>query len=111
MAPRYPVEIYSLAAHHSLHNLATLASSHLLAYSLHTLMPEMVVKMGSVYLNKLLQLQLNRMSALRDLLTVIPVSAHDNCLANPQRAWAFATLDVTRDARPGTYRQLSLIVD
>lgn len=62
-APISPLDIYILAASHSLHELAVATSSHLLSFQLQTLTDEMAAKIGPVYLKKLFFLHYGRTEA------------------------------------------------
>ena len=106
-APFSPMELYSLAAHHSLDDLAVNTSSHLLSYSMCTLSDEAAERMGAVYLKRLLQLHLERSNTLKKIL-VRPPNQHPptkDCNFHDQkrltRAWALAVAYVTCHAKPG----------
>lgn len=102
-APHHPVELYALAAQHGVEALARSASGHLLALDLTTLSEEMVVQMGSRYMKRLFFLHIDRMSALGDILMVLP-KAHpgpSTCeRALLPRAWALAVASLNDVRRP-----------
>ncbi|KAF8878048.1 hypothetical protein CPB85DRAFT_1378493 [Mucidula mucida] len=100
-APHRPIEVYILAAHHHLDELAVLVSGHLLSFKLENLTDEMAVRMGARYLKRLFMLHLDRMQRLKEILIVQP-PAHGGvgCKADSQRAWALAAASVVNDVRP-----------
>lgn len=105
-APLYPLQIYSLAARHTIHELAVKASSHLLSFSLSSLTDEQALKIGAVYLKKLVLLHVQRTERLRDLL-LKPPHPHPpskSCGFKEQRAlesmWASVVVNVAWDVRP-----------
>jgi hypothetical protein len=106
-APAMPLDVYSLAAEHSLDALAVSASPHLLSFSLSNLSDEIAQKIGSVYLKRLFFLHLGRSDALKRLL-LPPPHPHPptrDCDFIEQkkltRAWALASAHIAWDARPG----------
>ncbi|KAI9056403.1 hypothetical protein FKP32DRAFT_1459469 [Trametes sanguinea] len=107
-APYYPIEAYALAAHHGLEPLAAATSSHLLAYDLSRVSDELAIKMGPVYLSRLVNLHRARLAALRNIV-LRPPAPHTptaNCDHDSQRelsrAWAFATAEIVWNALPNT---------
>jgi len=70
--PLFPLEVYALAASFDLYDLAAVASSYLLSFSLATLSDEMAQRIGSVYLNRLIKLHTTRMQALKTLILAQP---------------------------------------
>lgn len=107
-APLFPLEVYALAAHYDLEDLAVATSSHLLSYPLANLSDEMAQRMGAVYLKRLLTLHLDRFNALRHILLAPPHPhpATKECSFSDQRkltrAWALVAAYLAWDARPGT---------
>lgn len=106
-APLRAIEVYTMAAHHDLRELAEAASSHLLAYPMETLSDEMAAKMGPYYLKRLFLLHMNRGEAAKKLL-LQPPSFHPatkECSFEDQRkvtrAWALGTTYLAWDVRPG----------
>ncbi|KAA1471662.1 hypothetical protein DENSPDRAFT_837701 [Dentipellis sp. KUC8613] len=102
----HPIEIYALAGSLDIFELAVGASAHLLSYSLPSLTDELAVKMGPIYLRRLVFLHLGRLEALkRHLLPPPPFHRHTTiCGAAEQsalsRAWTLASAYLTWDARP-----------
>ncbi|CAL1701053.1 unnamed protein product [Somion occarium] len=106
VAPVAPIEMYTLAAHHDLYDLAVPISSHLLAFPLPNLTDEQAVRMGPIYLKRLFFLHLGRIDALKRLL-LPPPHPHaptPTCDFAEQkkltRAWALASAYLAWDARP-----------
>jgi hypothetical protein len=106
-APLFPIELYAVAAHNDLLELATAISSHLLAYNLSSLTDELALRIGPLYLKRLFFLHLGRNDALKRLL-LSPPALHGptpQCDFTEQkkltRAWALATAYLAWDARPG----------
>ncbi|KZT13076.1 uncharacterized protein LAESUDRAFT_28651 [Laetiporus sulphureus 93-53] len=105
-APIAPIEVYSLAAHYDLYELAVPVSSHMLGFQLATLTDEDAERMGSTYLKRLFFLHLGRIDALKRLL-LPPPHLHaptPGCDFVEQkkltRAWALASAYLAWDARP-----------
>lgn len=96
-----PLDIYALAAYHSLDALAILASSHLVLFDLSSLPEEMIDRIGGHYLRRLSELQMSRNQELLDILAKAPLFAHDECPADPCGAWAFAGYSVLKIMNPG----------
>ena len=106
-APQAPIEFYAIAGAYNLMHLAIPISSFLLSYSLASLTDELVVKMGPLYLKRLVFLHLGRVEALKRLL-LPPPQPHlptANCDFTEQkkltRAWALASAYLAWDVRPG----------
>lgn len=107
-APFSPMGLYSLAAHHSLDDLAVSSSSHLLSYSICTLSDELAERIGAVYLKRLFLLHLDRLTTLKEIL-LRPPNTHPpptkDCDSHDQkrltRAWALAIAYLACDAKPG----------
>lgn len=107
-APTRPLDLYAFAATNGLHELAVLASPHLLSLDLSSVSDDIAVKIGPIYLKKLFFLHLGRTSALRELLQ-LPPHPHvptPSCGFEEQReltrAWALASAYLTWNARPHT---------
>ncbi|KAI0347108.1 hypothetical protein BDW22DRAFT_1404769 [Trametopsis cervina] len=105
-SPASPVEVYSCAAQHGLHDLAVQVSTHLLTFPLSNISDEDALKMGPVYLKKMFFLHLGRVDALKRLL-LPPPEGHPptmDCGFYEQkkltRAWALASAYLAWDARP-----------
>ncbi len=110
--PLHPLEVYSVAGHYELHELAVAASSHLLGYKLNTITDETVSFMGPLYVRRLYELHMNRTEALKKVL-VLPPEPHpsiSSCSLMDQtkvaRAWALSSAYLIWDVRPGTFRRL-----
>lgn len=108
-APLFPLQLYALAGHYDLQDLAVATSSHLLSYPLANLPEEMAERMGAVYLKRLLCLHLERFNALKDILLQPPHPhpATKDCSFTDQkkltRAWALVSAYLAWDARPGMW--------
>lgn len=108
-APLYPVRVYTLAGHFRAHELAVKTSSYLLSYNLADLSDEISIRMGPIYLNKLMALHLNAMESLKRII-LQPPNAHARtkiCDSNEQkktaRAWALAASYLAWDSNPGKF--------
>ncbi|GLB43050.1 putative expressed protein [Lyophyllum shimeji] len=109
-APLAPLDLYALAAHHDLQELAVAASSHLLSLALSTIDDATATRIGAVYLRRLLCLHITRLSALKDLL-LAPPHPHPptkDCDFEKQkrltRAWALVAAYLAWEARPAHHR-------
>ncbi|KAF8195958.1 hypothetical protein K438DRAFT_2017182 [Mycena galopus ATCC 62051] len=105
-APLFPLQLYALAAHYDIFDLAVPTSSHLLAFPLSRLTDEAVERMGAIYLKRLFFLHFGRAEALKRVLGP-PPHPHPptaNCDFQSQkglgRAWALATAYLAWDVRP-----------
>ncbi|KAJ7047427.1 hypothetical protein C8F04DRAFT_1058802 [Mycena alexandri] len=105
-APLFPLELYALAAHYDIYDLAVPTSSHLLAYPLSRLTDQISERMGPVYLKKLFFLHFGRAEALKRVL-LPPPHPHPptpTCDFHSQkglsRAWALASAYLAWDIRP-----------
>ncbi|KAJ7179196.1 hypothetical protein C8R46DRAFT_1211783 [Mycena filopes] len=121
-APLFPLELYALAAHYDIFDLAVPTSSHLLAYPLSRLTDQMSERMGPIYLkrqaylspttrdsltcHRLFFLHFGRAEALKRVL-LPPPHPHPptpSCDFNSQkglsRAWALASAYLAWDIRP-----------
>lgn len=104
-APLHPMDVYALAAHHNIHPLAVMTSSHLLSYPLQTITDSQAERMGAVYLKKLMALHVGRFNSLKNLL-LRPPHPHPptrQCDFSTQkkltRAWALVSAHFAWDAR------------
>lgn len=102
-----PLELYALAGHHDLYDLAVATSPHLLSLSLSTITDEVCETMGPVYLKRLFFLHLGRCDALRRVLR-LPPDPHPStatCGIEEQKkmatAWAMASSYLVWDPKPG----------
>lgn len=66
--PVFPLELYALAAHFDLLDLAVQTSPHLLALPLSILTDPIVERMGAIYTKRLFFLHLGRADALKRIL-------------------------------------------
>lgn len=102
-----PLEIYTLAAHYGLDELAISTSAHLLSFSLCTLTDKCVEAMGPVYLRRLLFLHLGRVDALKRVIRSPPIghSPTPVCnLADQKKlaaAWILAAAYLSYELNPG----------
>jgi len=104
-APLYPIDIYCLAAKFHLEKLAVNTSSHLLSFELSSITDEMALRMGAIYLKRLMCLHHGRNRALRDIL-LVPPPPHpttEECSFEDQkritRAWALVSAYLAWEAR------------
>ena len=106
-APLRPLDIYALASHHNIPELAVKTSSHLLGYQLETISDEVAIHIGPVMLKRLFLLHKMRSDALRKLI-LEPPGFHPQTLTcsfedqkGLTRAWALGSSFLAWDARPG----------
>jgi len=105
-APLFPLEVYAVAASFDLYDLAAAASSYLLSFSLATLSDEMAQRIGSVYLNRLVNLHMTRMQALKALILAQPHPHPEivSCSFAEQkslvRAWTMVAAPLAWEASP-----------
>lgn len=105
-APLAPLELYALAAQFDIYPLAAAASSHLLSRPLTSISDDMAMKIGAVYLKRLMALHLERMDSLKEILIFPPVSYQptETCNIIDQRkltsAWAMTAANFAWNARP-----------
>jgi hypothetical protein len=104
----YPIEMYALAAHYGLEELAVSVSGHLLSYDLSQLTDQLGTTMGAVYMRRLVFLHLDRKEELKKLL-LPPAAFHEftaECGEEEQaqlvRAWCFAMTTWAWEFSPGT---------
>lgn len=106
-APMSSLDLYALAAHYDLYDLAVATSPHLLSLSLCTLTDEMATRIGPVYLRRLFFLHLGRADALRRVLRAPPHTHTPTSTCGPAEqknlatAWALTASYLTWDPRPG----------
>ena len=115
-SPLWPLEIYALASRHDLEDMAISVSPYLLSYDLSTITDEMAVRIGPIYLKRLLLLHFNRARDLKSIL-LLPPHPHPplkNCHFEDQkkltRAWALASAYLIWDARLGKPRLLRILL-
>lgn len=105
-APLFPLELYALAAHYDIFDLAVPTSSHLLAFPLSRLTDEVVERMGATYLKRLFFLHFGRAEALKRVLGPPPhphpptPSCDFHSQKGLSRAWALAVAYLAWDVRP-----------
>ncbi|KAF7355263.1 hypothetical protein MSAN_01442500 [Mycena sanguinolenta] len=123
-APLFPLQLYALAAHYDIFDLAVPTSSHLLAFPLSRLSDEVVERMGAIYLkrqvstavilfvgsdrtySRLFFLHFGRAEALKRVLGPPPHPHPPSATCDFQaqkglsRAWALATAYLAWDVRP-----------
>jgi hypothetical protein len=110
LAPRYPFEVYTVAAQFDLNDLAVPTSAYLLSYSLSTLSDEMAERMGAIYLKRLLTLHHNRVEALKNIFLhpPYPHPSSETCGFEEQRrltrAWSLVSAYLAWEAGPGWYQ-------
>ncbi|KAJ7765251.1 hypothetical protein B0H16DRAFT_1661566 [Mycena metata] len=105
-APHAPLDLYCLAGHCDIMDLAVAVSAHLLSFSLPRLTDAAAKRMGPVYLKRLFFLHLGRTEALKRAL-LPPPRAHrptPGCSRQGQqglaREWALASVRLAEDLRP-----------
>ncbi|RDB22324.1 hypothetical protein Hypma_010493 [Hypsizygus marmoreus] len=105
-ASRFPLELYALAAHYEIHDLAVSTSSYLLSHSLASIDDETAQRIGPIYLKRLLCLHISRFDALKRIL-LDPPHPHPptkECDFTQQkalaRAWTLVSAYLACDARP-----------
>lgn len=110
-APQHPFEIYTLAAQFDLYEIAVPTSTYLLSYSLTNLSDDMAVRMGPIYLKRLLALHIGRFNELKAIIFTPPPShpASKTCGFDEQhrltRAWALVSAYLAWEGGPGRYHQ------
>ncbi|KAF5326741.1 hypothetical protein D9619_004687 [Psilocybe cf. subviscida] len=73
-APLQAIDVYTMAAHHGIHALAVHASSYLLHLDMQAIPEDVCVRMGPLYLLKLIRLHAKRFEALKaELFVFLPV--------------------------------------
>jgi len=100
-----PLELFALASHNDLYELAVSASSFLLSMTLSTLSDEMAEQIGPVYLKRLFFMHLGRAEVLRKILLPPPYphTSTPTCSYQQQKyltsAWTLASAYLAWDAR------------
>ncbi|KAK7032196.1 hypothetical protein VNI00_013370 [Paramarasmius palmivorus] len=109
-APLYPLEVYALAGHHDLKDLATAASPYTLSMELSTMKQELAEEMGAVYLLWLFRLHTRRQSFLLKLFATPPDShdATERCLDQRElkQKWNMVIASLTRHIKADTPPEL-----
>lgn len=106
-APFRPIEAYALAAHYKLEELAVAVSSHLLSYDTSQLSDELSLKMGPVYLKRLLDLHRTRLASLKTIVLTPPArhapirTCDDAAQKELTTLWAYAAAELVWEASPG----------
>ncbi|KAF7980663.1 hypothetical protein HWV62_37081 [Athelia sp. TMB] len=101
----HAIELYTLAAHYDMHDLAVAASSHLLAFTLSSLTDDAATRIGGVYLKRLFFMHLGRAEALRRSLLPPPypheptAKCDRSAQATLTRAWSLAASSLAWDPR------------
>lgn len=115
-APLFPLELYALAGHYGLNQLAASTSPHLLSYPLANISDKMAERMGAIYLKRLMCLHVKRLNALKNIV-LRPPEPHaptKKCNFKDQSylsgAWALVAAYLAWDARPGLYLNQSLVL-
>ncbi|KAJ7068213.1 hypothetical protein C8F01DRAFT_1117309 [Mycena amicta] len=105
-APLFPLQLYALAAHYQIEDLAVPTSAHLLAYPLSRLSDQEVERIGATYLKRLFFLHFGRNEALKRVLGSPPhphpptIDCDFSAQKGLGRAWALATAYLVWDIRP-----------
>lgn len=108
-APINPMEVYALAGHFKLHDLAVRTSAHLLSYHLPDMSDAVALRMGPVYLNRLMQLHMGLANELKRITLAPPPPhpLHPTCDFEMQRrlnrAWVLTASYLAWDSRPGRF--------
>ena len=112
-APHHPIDAYAVAGKYGFEDAAVAISAHLLAYDLFLISDELSIKMGPVYLRRLIDLHSNRSTALKDIV-LRPPEAHlatAACCGETQgrltQAWVFAATQLVWDMLPSKLPSLS----
>ena len=107
-APLHPLDIFALASHHNIPDLAVQTSSHLLGFNLDTISDEYATRIGPANLRRLFVLHMKRVQMLRSLL-LQPPTLHPltkKCDVGSQKAltrlWAMGSTYLVWDVQPGT---------
>ncbi|KAM5543298.1 hypothetical protein V8D89_003172 [Ganoderma adspersum] len=106
-APHHPIEAYALAGRHSLEDAAVAISAHLLTYDLSLITNELSIKMGALYLRRLIDLHFNRTKALKHIVMRPPGSHPPTSVCSQMsqarltNAWVFAVAELAWDRLPG----------
>ena len=106
-APYHPIETYAVAGKYGLEAAAVAVSAHLLAYDPSNLSDELSVKIGPVYLRRLIALHHERSNALKNIVLKPPANHRPTLMcgeasqAQLTQAWAHAAAELAWDALPG----------
>lgn len=108
--PLRPLDVYAMAAHHDVHALAVHASSDLVNLDMRAISEDVSVRMGSLYLLKLIRLHAKRSEALKAQLFVAlpahPLARIDTCSFRQHQLaiqiWAQFCADPMWHTRPST---------
>ncbi|KAF5314680.1 hypothetical protein D9611_007232 [Ephemerocybe angulata] len=105
-APSQPMDVFALAAHHHLSELAIHASSYLLSYPLFKVDDALAARIGTSYLKRLFLLHLERVKTVKQILAQ-PPSLHPmrkDCNLQDQkkvaRLWALGSTYLAWDIGP-----------
>lgn len=113
LAPKCAIQVYTLAGHYELHELAVRISPHLLSYSPSDMSDETAVRMGGRYVRLLLRLHMSMVSALKRIILSPPLAhpAGLTCGLETQqelrRAWILAASYLIWEAKPGMHSDSS----
>ena len=112
-APHHPIDAYAVAGKYGFEDAAVAISAHLLAYDLFLISDELSIKMGPVYLRRLIDLHSNRATALKGIV-LRPPEAHPptaTCGGAMQgwltQAWVFAAAQLAWGTLPSKLLSLS----
>lgn len=106
-AQAHAIQVYTLAAHYELHELAVRVSAHLLSYYPPDMSDDTAVRMGGRYVCRLLKLHISLVSALRRIVLAPPVAHGASPICDPvkqqelRRAWVLAASYLVWEAKPG----------
>ncbi|RPD58886.1 hypothetical protein L227DRAFT_179400 [Lentinus tigrinus ALCF2SS1-6] len=105
-APLHAIDIYASAGQYELEDVAVAVSAHLLAFSPSQLTDELALQMGPVYFKRILDLQQNRLLALKGIVLDPPAKHPPTLTCNIASrdelttSWALATAQLVWDACP-----------
>ncbi|ESK95262.1 hypothetical protein Moror_4020 [Moniliophthora roreri MCA 2997] len=118
-APLYPLEVYALAGHHDMNDLAVAASPHTLPLELWNIDEELAVRMSAKYFLHLVRLHMGRKSTLRNLLAKEPdphspietcgFETQEKLRKNWYTAIALLTWDITAGMTTGRIREVIMM--
>lgn len=107
--PYSPIDVYAVAGKWEFEDAAVAISAHLLAFDLSRITDELSVKMGPVYLRRLMDLHSTRTRALKNI-ALRPPAMHPPTLVCPEGSqarlnseWAFAVAELAWVTLPGKY--------
>ncbi|TEB25358.1 hypothetical protein FA13DRAFT_1668709 [Coprinellus micaceus] len=110
-APLRPLDIYALAGHHGIEQLAKPTSSHLLSVSLHHITDALAARIGTTYLRRLFLLHKTRVDTLKQILSQTPRFHPQTKLCDFEaqkkltRTWALGTTRLAWKLRADTSTQ------